>query len=376
MIERPPLALYAHVPWCVRKCPYCDFNSHAIDGALPEREWLERLRADLDQEVSDDADRPLTSIFFGGGTPSLLAPATIAGALDAVRERFELAPDAEITLEANPGTVEAERFSGYLDAGVNRLSIGIQSFDDTALERLGRVHGGEEAQRALDTAFGAGFIRVNADLMHGLPGQTVRAALADIERALAAGVDHLSWYQLTIEPNTAFHNRPPLLPEEDTLADIEDAGFERLTKAGFERYEVSAWAQTDAASRHNLNYWRFGDYLGVGPGAHGKLTRGDGRVERTRRTRVPRDWFASEAPERNAALVDTAALAGEFMMNVLRLTDGVPEALFEARTGLPLATIADALAAARADDLLHADRIAATPLGLRFLDRLVANFVD
>jgi len=376
VIERPPLALYAHVPWCVRKCPYCDFNSHAIDGALPERAWLERLRADLDQEVSDDADRPLTSIFFGGGTPSLLAPATIAGALDAVRERFELAPDAEITLEANPGTVEAERFSGYLDAGVNRLSIGIQSFDDTALERLGRVHGGEEARRALDTAFGAGFVRVNADLMHGLPRQTVRAALADIERALAAGVDHLSWYQLTIEPNTAFHNRPPLLPEEDTLADIEDAGFERLTKAGFERYEVSAWAQPDAASRHNLNYWRFGDYLGVGPGAHGKLTRGDGRVERTRRTRVPRDWLASEAPERNAALVDTAALAGEFMMNVLRLTEGVPEALFEARTGHPLATIADALAAARADDLLHADRIAATPLGLRFLDRLVASFVD
>ena len=376
MIEPPPLALYIHVPWCVRKCPYCDFNSHAIEGALPERAWLDRLRADLDLELSAVAGRPLVSIFFGGGTPSLLAPETVAGALQAVNARFDVSPKAEITLEANPGTVEAERFAGYLEAGVNRLSVGVQSFDDTALERLGRIHGGDEARRALDAAFDAGFQRVNADLMHGLPEQTVHAALSDIDRARAAGVDHLSWYQLTIEPNTAFRKRPPMLPEETTLADIEEAGLERLTAAGFKRYEISAWAHPGCESQHNFNYWRFGDYLGVGPGAHGKLTLGDGTVTRTRRTRVPRDWLERTEPTRHSAIVETDALPGEFMMNVLRLTEGAPEALFESRTGLPFARIEAPLVAARAEGLLETDRLTATPLGMRFLDRLVARFVD
>ena len=375
MIEPPPLALYVHVPWCVRKCPYCDFNSHALDSALPEQAWLERLRADLDLEVAAEAMRPLVSIFFGGGTPSLLAPRTIAGALQAVRERFDLAPDAEITLEANPGTVEANRFRGYFEAGVNRLSLGVQSFNDKALERLGRTHGSDDARRALELAFAAGFQRMNADLMHGLPGQTTHAALEDIERARAAGVDHISWYQLTIEPNTAFHKRPPQLPAEDTLGGIEKAGFRQLAAGGFQRYEISAWALPGCESRHNLNYWRFGDYLGVGPGAHGKLTGRDGTVTRTRRTRVPRDWLGGEGPKRQAASIKADALPGEFMMNVLRLTGGVPEALFEARTGLPFGRIEAPLAAARAEGLMETDRLAATPVGTRFLDRLVARFV-
>ena len=372
----PPLALYVHVPWCVRKCPYCDFNSHALSGDVPAAAWLARIEADLDVELAA-AERPLTSIFIGGGTPSLLEAPTIEGLLAAVSARFELAPDAEITLEANPGTAEAERFAGYREAGVNRLSIGVQSFDDDALARLGRIHGGAEARRAIDLARAAGFERVNVDLMHGLPGQTAQAALADLDRALDAGIRHLSWYQLTLEPNTVFHSRPPTLPVEDVLAEIEDSGAERLRAAGLGRYEVSAWAEPGDESRHNLNYWRFGDYLGIGPGAHGKLTGTDGVVVRTRRTRSPKDWLdvAGGAPARNASTVAPDALPGEFMMNALRLVDGVEPALFEARTGLALARIEGPLGSLRREGLLREDRLATTPLGLRFLDRVVGAFV-
>jgi oxygen-independent coproporphyrinogen-3 oxidase len=376
-MERPPLALYVHVPWCVRKCPYCDFNSHGLTGELPAAAWLARIEAELDAE-SSAVDRPLVSVFVGGGTPSLLDAGTIAGLLDAISARFHLAGDAEITLEANPGTAEAERFAGYRAAGVNRLSLGVQSFDDAALARLGRIHGGAEARRAIDLAHGAGFERLNVDLMHGLPGQSVAAALEDLDRALAAGVRHLSWYQLTIEPNTAFHSRPPTLPVEDVLEDIEAEGAARLLDAGLARYEVSAWAEPGEESRHNLNYWSFGDYLGIGPGAHGTLTGADGTILRTRRTRGPKDWLetGNGPPARNAAPVGVDALPGEFMMNALRLIDGVEPALFEARTGRGLGTIREPLRALRDEGLLREDRLATTPLGLRFLDRVVGTFLD
>jgi len=377
----PPLALYVHFPWCVRKCPYCDFNSHALDGGQPpEARYLEALLADLDATREDNASRPITSVFLGGGTPSLFRPDTVARLIERLRERG-LLEDAEITLEANPGTVERARFEGYRAAGVTRLSIGVQSFHDGALARLGRIHDGDDARRAIEAALAAGFAHVNADLMHGLPGQTSAEAIADLSMAVAAGVDHVSFYQLTIEPNTAFYRRPPRLPGEDTLAAIEDCGFERLERAGFERYEVSAWARTPRdRCRHNLNYWRFGDYLGIGAGAHGKLTRVDGdgrlRVTRTRRTRMPGDYLAPGGARPSAvASVDAAALPGEFMMNALRLVDGVEPALFEQRTGLPLATlqpIRDRLIEA---ELMRRDRLAATSRGFDLLNRVIAAFL-
>ncbi|HSG88363.1 MAG TPA: radical SAM family heme chaperone HemW [Pseudomonadales bacterium] len=379
--ELPPLSLYIHVPWCVRKCPYCDFNSHALRGELPEQAYADRVVADLTSELEDVAGRPIGTLFFGGGTPSLLSPATIGDILERLQARVAFAADAEITLEANPGTAEAGRFRGYRAAGVNRLSIGVQSFSDAALQRLGRIHDGDEAGRALHLARAAGFERINLDLMHGLPGQDPTAALADLEHALDLGVDHLSWYQLTIEPNTEFHSRPPLLPVEEALEDIEAAGIERLAGAGLERYEVSAWAREGEACRHNLNYWRFGDYLGLGPGAHGKLTRrGPEGLEivRTQRTRAPGDWLGAGdgAPRRMVSAVAPAERRVEFMLNVLRLSAGVDEALFEARTGLPLAAISETLAALRAEGLMRAHDIALTPLGSRFLDRVVGRFLD
>lgn len=375
----PPLSIYVHVPWCVRKCPYCDFNSHAARGPLPEAEWSARILQDLDTELADVGGRAVQTLFFGGGTPSLLAPATIGSVLDGIAARVTLAADAEITLEANPGTAEAERFRDLRTSGVNRLSIGVQSFSDAALARLGRIHDGSEATRAVELARAAGFERINLDLMHGLPGQTPEAALDDLERALALGADHLSWYQLTIEPNTEFHVRPPLLPVEEALEDIETRGAERLTAAGLHRYEVSAWSAPGQESRHNLNYWRFGDYLGLGPGAHGKLTRaaaGGVEILRTRRTRAPADWLAGpDAPRRLTTTVAPDARTVEFMLNVLRLRAGVESGLYPERTGLPLEGIAPTLAALRAEGLLEADRLALTELGRRFLDRVVARFL-
>lgn len=384
MSSLPPLAVYLHVPWCVRKCPYCDFNSHALSGELPERDWLERIADDLAEDLTAAAGRPVVSIFFGGGTPSLLTPATVGSVLDLLAGRLSLAADVEITLEANPGTVDADRFAGFRSAGVNRLSLGVQSFADRALAALGRIHGGREAITAVEAARKAGFERINLDLMHGLPGQSPEEALADIDQAIALAGGHLSWYQLTIEPNTEFHSRPPLLPVEDVLADIEEEGAARLMVAGYERYEVSAWARPFEACRHNLNYWTFGDYLGLGPGAHGKLSSWaaadpvGGRLEvvRSRHTRSPRDWLAARpAPRAKRDIVASAVLPEEFMLNALRLIEGVDEDLFEARTGLPLATVAAELAALRDENLLRPDRLATTPLGLRFLDRVVGRFL-
>lgn len=380
MTVLPPLAVYLHVPWCVRKCPYCDFNSHAHSGELPETEWLQRIGEDLTEALADAGDRTVASVFFGGGTPSLLSPATVAATLELLADRLPLATDLEITLEANPGTVDAARFRGFRAAGINRLSLGVQSFSDRALAALGRIHGGEEAREAVAAAGAAGFERINLDLMHGLPGQSVEEALADLTQAIALGVDHLSWYQLTIEANTEFYARPPRLPEEAILAEIEDLGSERLAAAGFERYEVSAWARPGQASRHNLNYWTFGDYLGLGPGAHGKSSRRttDGGLEvvRSRHTRSPRDWLQSRpGPRAKREPVARSALPEEFMLNALRLIDGVESSLFEAHTGLPLAVIEGELTALREEGLLEPDRIATTDLGLRFLDRVVGRFM-
>ncbi len=387
MTALPPLAVYLHVPWCVQKCPYCDFNSHAQTGELPEALWLKGIGDDLDEDLAQDrwsvADRPVSSIFFGGGTPSLLDPKTVSAALELLAQRLKLNRDVEITLEANPGTVDASRFQELRIAGVNRLSLGVQSFSDRALAALGRIHGSAEAVKAIAAARGAGFERINLDLMHGLPGQTIPEALADIDQGIALAGHHLSWYQLTIEPNTAFHSRPPRLPGENTLADIEAEGVARLAAAGYRRYEVSAYAQAGQACRHNLNYWTFGDYLGLGPGAHGKLSAPPDQaadqaliVTRTRRTRTPKDWLQQRVTPRSiTTAVTPKLLPEEFMLNALRLLDGVDEALFEERTGLPLTTVNPPLSALRKEGLLHEDRLATTELGLRFLDRVVARFL-
>jgi len=298
MIALPPLALYLHVPWCVRKCPYCDFNSHEAAAGLPEAEYVTALLADLDHDLATLPDlvqgRAVSSVFIGGGTPSLFSAAAYERLFDGLRARLPFAADVEITLEANPGTVEQEKFRGYRALGINRLSIGVQSFAPDKLVALGRIHGRDEALHAAQAARAAGFDNFNLDLMHGLPGQTLEEALADIDQAIALGPTHLSWYQLTIEPNTVFYRDPPVLPEDDTLWAIQEAGQARLAAAGLQQYEVSAYAQAGRECRHNRNYWEFGDYLALGAGAHGKLTR-EGGVWRYQKTRLPRDYLAAAA---------------------------------------------------------------------------------
>src|SRR5437764_8990095 len=285
----PPLALYVHIPWCVRKCPYCDFNSHERNEPLPEREYIARLLADVEGLLPSVWGRRLVSVFIGGGTPSLFSPGAIDELLSGVRARMVLEPGAEITLEANPGTVEATRFRGFRDAGVNRISLGVQSFDDAMLDALGRIHGAGEARRAIDAAR-ASFDNVNIDLMYGLPEQTTDMALADMRQALASGVPHISAYQLTIEPNTLFYRRPPPLPEHDICADMQLALEEALAAAGYEHYETSAFALPGRRCRHNVNYWEFGDYLGIGAGAHGKVSFPD-RITRHERIKQPNDYL-------------------------------------------------------------------------------------
>ncbi len=377
----PPLALYVHIPWCVRKCPYCDFNSHARDGALPEPEYLAALLRDLDASLPAAAGRPLASIFIGGGTPSLLKPATIGALLDGIAARMGLAPDIEVTIEANPGTVEQGRFSGYRTAGVTRLSLGVQSLDDRALLALGRIHDAGEARHAVAAARRAGFENLNLDLMFGLPEQSLTAALEDLEAAFALEPEHLSWYQLTLEPNTPFAHAPPPLPGDDILWDMHEAGLGRIADAGYGRYEVSAFARPGRRCRHNLNYWTFGDYLGIGAGAHAKLTDpASGRVTRDSRPRHPREYLeraGTPAATVNPHGVEPAELPLEFLMNALRLTDGVPAALYGARTGQSPATLEPALSRARTDGLLVPDpeRLAPTPLGLRYLNEVLLRFM-
>ncbi len=375
----PPLSLYVHFPWCVRKCPYCDFNSHAARGAVPEQAYVDALLRDLESELPSIAARRIETVFLGGGTPSLFSPESIARLLDGVRARTDVAPGAEITLEANPGTVDVENFKGFRDAGVNRLSIGIQSFDGDKLKTLGRIHGRDEALCAAEAARDAGFGNLNLDLMFGLPGQTVEQAVSDIRTAIGLQPTHLSAYQLTIEPNTLFHARPPALPDDDAIWDMQQAIQAELAGAGFGQYEVSAYAQPGRACRHNLNYWQFGDYLGIGAGAHGKLSRADA-IGRTWKVKHPEAYLkAAGTPEIIGGTQSLAAedIAFEFLLNALRLTDGFPVSLFAERTALPLRVIESALRAAETKGLMARDdaHIRPTERGRRLLNDLLLLFL-
>jgi putative oxygen-independent coproporphyrinogen III oxidase len=378
LAELPPLSLYVHIPWCLKKCPYCDFNSHEKRGELPEEEYINALVADLEASLPDVWGRRLHTIFIGGGTPSLFAPESIDRLLTAVRTRLMVDPDTEVTMEANPGTFEIERFRGYRAAGVNRLSIGVQSFDDARLAAIGRVHGADEARRALATAIGI-FPSVNADLMYALPGQTLDQALADVREAIAFGPAHVSAYHLTLEPDTHFHRYPPQLPDDDVAADMQEAIEAALAHAGYAHYETSAFARPGHRARHNLNYWTFGDYLGIGAGAHGKISFRD-RIVREQRSRKPQAYLrgASEGkPLQESREVLAAELPFEFMLNALRLIDGFPVALFTQRTGLPITVIAAQLQAAESAGLLERDHVSIrpTPKGRRFLNDLLEPFL-
>ena len=332
MRKLPPLSLYIHIPWCVQKCPYCDFNSHALKGEVPHDDYVAHLLADLDADLHLVGDRSVGTIFIGGGTPSLLSSKAMQDLLDGVRARLPLEAGAEITMEANPGTVEADRFSAYQRAGVNRISIGVQSFDAQKLERLGRIHGPEEAKRAAHLATGLNLRSFNLDLMHGLPDQTLEEALDDLRQAIALNPPHLSWYQLTIEPNTMYASRPPTLPDDDALWDIFEKGDQLLTAAGYQQYETSAYARPGYQCQHNLNYWRFGDYLGIGCGAHGKLTQPDGQILRTVKTKHPRGYMQGRYMDKQHA-VETEDLAFEFFMNRFRLLEAAPREEFSLYTG-------------------------------------------
>ena len=374
----PPLALYIHIPWCVRKCPYCDFNSHAAGPTLPEEEYVDALLADLDADLQHVHGRPLTSIFFGGGTPSLFSDRALGRLLEGVERRIAFAPDIEITLEANPGTFEQAKFKGYRSLGINRLSIGVQSFQEAKLKALGRIHNGDEAIRAADMARAAGFDNFNLDLMHGLPEQSIEDALFDLRTAISQGPTHLSWYQLTMEPNTVFWSQPPTLPEDDLLWDIQEAGQALLAAEGYAQYEVSAYAQPGKQARHNLNYWTFGDFLGIGAGAHAKLSTPAGCIQRTWKTRLPKDYLdPAKAFQAGERLLAADELPFEFLMNVLRLTEGAPAELFSQRTGLPLQQLEQARREAERQGLLQADpaRLAATTKGQLFLNDLLQQFL-
>ena len=372
----PPLSLYIHVPWCVRKCPYCDFNSHAVRGDIPETAYLTALLEDIDHDLGFVRDRPIESVFIGGGTPSLMSGHFYQTLLEALHQRLTFSPDAEITLEANPGTLEEGRYEQFREAGINRLSIGVQSFHPEHLHALGRIHNADAAHRAIERAKTAGFDNFNIDLMHGLPGQSPEQALDDLRQALAHEPTHLSWYQLTIEPNTEFFSHPPALPDDDRLWDIYRQGSAYLRAQGFDDYEVSAWSRPDRQSRHNLNYWRFGDYLALGAGGHGKVSLGDGRIIRYWKTRQP-DAYLNRIGSRTAGSeeIEPEERPLEFMMNVLRLKQGVPENLFTERTGLPLTPVEVKLEQLRTQNLLASHRIQATEKGQRYLNSLLEHFL-
>ncbi|MCC8365430.1 radical SAM family heme chaperone HemW [Xenorhabdus sp. PB61.4] len=347
MLKLPPLSLYIHIPWCVQKCPYCDFNSHALKGDVPHQEYVEHLLTDLRHDLPMVEGREVSTIFIGGGTPSLLSAEGMQRLLDGVRELLPLSPQAEITMEANPGTVEADRFSAYQQAGINRISIGVQSFGSDKLIRLGRIHGPEEAKRAARLADGLGLRSFNLDLMHGLPNQTLDEALNDLRQAIELSPPHLSWYQLTIEPNTSFGSRPPVLPDDDALWDIFSQGHKLLTEAGYQQYETSAYAKQDYQCQHNLNYWRFGDYLGIGCGAHGKISFEDGRILRTVKTKHPRGYMQGRYLDKQHQ-VDHDDRPFEFFMNRFRLLEAMPRKDFSNFTGLPESTIRQQIDAALA----------------------------
>ncbi len=378
IVHQPPLALYVHIPWCVRKCPYCDFNSHEKRGDIPEGPYVDALRADLESSVPDVWGRRIVSIFIGGGTPSLVSPATIDHLLASARTLLNVNAEAEITMEANPGTFEAARFQGYREAGVNRLSLGVQSFDDARLAAIGRIHGADEARRALDSAL-AIFGNVNVDLMYALPSQSPGEALRDVTEAIASGAPHVSAYHLTLEPDTYFHRHPPAVPDDDTAADMQESIEAAFATAGYEHYETSAFARPGLRSRHNLNYWTFGDYLGIGAGAHGKLSFID-RVRREARLRQPQAYMNAALSGRavaEATHVSAAELPFEFMLNALRLVEGFPIPLFESRTGLSLRAVERELEGAEAAGLLTRDHewVRPTAMGRRFLNDLIVRFL-
>ena len=378
LAQLPPLALYVHIPWCVKKCPYCDFNSHQARGDVPEKAYVEALVSDLEQALPEVWGRRVGSVFFGGGTPSLFSAAAIETLIAAFRARLTLSPGCEITLEANPGTFEAEKFRGYRDSGVTRLSIGVQSFNPRHLQALGRIHDDGEARRAIEIAQ-QHFDNINLDLMYALPGQTPEEARADVESALAAEVAHLSFYHLTIEPNTHFHRHPPALPDDDASAEMQDSIGGALEAAGYVHYETSAWARPGRECRHNLNYWRFGDYLGIGAGAHSKISFPD-RITRSARWKQPKEYLervGEGRPLQESREVGREDIVFEFMMNALRLTEGFPVAMLAERTGLQIALAEKPLRQAEARGLIvrSHERIAPSALGRRFLNDLLQLFL-
>lgn len=373
----PPLSLYVHIPWCVRKCPYCDFNSHETQR-IPEAEYVKVLNRDLQIDAALANGRKLQSIFFGGGTPSLFSGQAIGRIIHNAEQTVGFASAIEITLEVNPGTAEFHALQDYRAAGVNRISFGVQSFHDRSLQKLGRIHSAQEVYRAIELARKAGFNNLNLDLMHGLPEQTLAEAMTDLERAVAIAPEHLSWYQLTIEPNTVFYRQPPSLPHDDTLEEIQIRGASYLATHGYLQYEVSAYARDGKQCLHNLNYWQFGDYLAVGAGAHGKITQADGSIQRYQKTRTPKDYLSAESTTSKRSELSPADAALEFMMNALRLNDGVPVALFEERTGLSFNRYQTAARTLIERGLLDPspERISPTPLGHAFLNNVLTEFAD
>ena len=383
MLVPPPLSLYVHIPWCVQKCPYCDFNSHALKTELPELDYIDALIDDLETDLMAyqlvNGQRPLHSIFIGGGTPSLISPAEIGRLLTAIEARIPFSDTIEITMEANPGTVESGRFEGYRQAGVNRISIGIQSFQDDKLQRLGRIHDSQEAIKAIELAKSAGLNSFNTDLMHGLPDQSIADAISDLKQAIALDPPHLSWYQLTIEPNTLYYSKPPTLPDDDDLWDIFEQGHALLTEAGYQQYEISGYSKPGKQCQHNLNYWRFGDYLGIGCGAHGKISFTDGRIVRTVKVKHPRGYLQADKPylSEQISVVDSER-PFEFFMNRFRLLEACPKQDFIDRTGLPLTTIEANIDWAIEQHYLQdsSDQWQITEHGKLFLNDLLAAFVE
>lgn len=377
-----PLGLYIHIPWCVRKCPYCDFNSHAANGSLPEREYIDALLSDLEQESYLTENRAIETIFIGGGTPSLFSPESIERLLTGVKNYISVDEEAEITLEANPGALETGKFAEFSAAGINRVSIGVQSFQNHALQRLGRIHQAKDAFRAAEQAHAAGLENFNLDLMFGLPGQTPEHALKDLQNAVSLEPAHISWYQLTLEPNTAFHHSPPIdIPTDETCWEIQQQGQEFLAEHSYNQYEISAYARKQPC-KHNLNYWQFGDYIGIGAGAHAKITScQNDSITRTAKIKHPNDYLLQAGTQNRISTTQHLSqedLILEFMMNTLRLTEGFESALFEQRTGLYLENINKQLQQAMDKDLLSfsGERIKPTTLGKRFLNDLIAQFMS
>ena len=370
----PPLSAYIHIPWCIKKCPYCDFNSHTA-REIPEQAYVEALIQDFNTDAHLAFDRPLNSIFFGGGTPSLFRAKSIARILEAISQKLRFAEDIEITLEANPGATEYHNLAELKAAGVNRLSIGVQSFKSAHLQTLGRIHSSHEATAAYQAARDAGFENINLDLMHGLPKQTTAEALNDLQQAILLAPDHISWYQLTIEPNTVFYSSPPTLPKDIIAEAIFDQGLALLRQAGYAQYEVSAFSPMAKRSKHNLNYWQFGDYLGLGAGAHGKITHQDGEIRRYWKTRLPNDYLdKAKAFAAGSQSIEREQQTLEFLMNALRLTDGVPSEWLVERTSLELDTLHHALRSLRNKGLIEKTEgvIVTTELGFRFLNDVLA----